>query len=150
LFVGDALTLYNPVEIWWGEGDAKIWVDNDNFPSMFGTGTEDYYGYAFGGINGKFYEHPFHAQVRVDQYDQNNNNHKYIRDTQGYNTQTRTRALDAIPFNEFLKLDMEVWHWQDVLVDYGVANYWYGFYETESNIIPVTKETIGKVRRDNY
>ena len=33
---------------WWGEGDEKIWVDGESFPSIFGTGTEDYFGGAWG------------------------------------------------------------------------------------------------------
>lgn len=41
VYVGDTLTIMNPVERWWGEGDEKIWVDGEDFPSIFGTGTED-------------------------------------------------------------------------------------------------------------
>jgi hypothetical protein len=47
----------NPVTIWWGEGDEKIWVDGEAFPSIFGTGTEDYYAYSWGGKHTSFYEH---------------------------------------------------------------------------------------------
>ena len=36
-----------PSKAWWGEGDEKIYVDGEKFPSHFGTGTEDYYGYAW-------------------------------------------------------------------------------------------------------
>ena len=32
---------------WWGEGDEKFFVDDEKFPSTFGTGTEDYFGYAW-------------------------------------------------------------------------------------------------------
>src|SRR5690606_2236416 len=47
IYVGDALCVMNPVNDWWGEGDEKIYVDGETFPSHFGTGTEDYYGYAW-------------------------------------------------------------------------------------------------------
>ena len=47
VYVGDCLTLFNTVYAWWGEGDEKIYVDGERFPSHFGTGTEDYYGYAW-------------------------------------------------------------------------------------------------------
>src|SRR5690606_37203941 len=47
VLVGDLLTITNPVPQWWGEGDEKIYVDGEAFPSHFGTGTEDYYGYAW-------------------------------------------------------------------------------------------------------
>ena len=32
---------------WWGEGDEKFYVDNEKFPSTYGTGSEDYIGYAW-------------------------------------------------------------------------------------------------------
>ena len=32
---------------WWGEGDEKFYVDGEKFPSTFGTGTEDWVGYAW-------------------------------------------------------------------------------------------------------
>ena len=43
VYCGDVLSLYNHCPDWYGEGDEKIWVDNDTFPSFMGTGTEDYY-----------------------------------------------------------------------------------------------------------
>lgn len=34
---------------WWGEGEFKAWLDGDGeFPSVCGTGTEDYFGGAWG------------------------------------------------------------------------------------------------------
>jgi hypothetical protein len=34
---------------WWGEGEVKIYLDNDNeYPTLVGTGTEDYTGSAWG------------------------------------------------------------------------------------------------------
>ena len=52
VLVGDSWTVLNPTDGWWGEGDEKIYVDAEydaaKFPSHFGTGTEDYYGWAGG------------------------------------------------------------------------------------------------------
>jgi hypothetical protein len=48
---GDNICVLNPLPWWWGEGDEKVYVDDDfdrNFPSHFDTGTEDYYGWAGG------------------------------------------------------------------------------------------------------
>ena len=137
VYVGDTLTVWNPEEIWWGEGDAKIWVDGEAFPSIFGTGTEDYYAYSYGGQNRRFYEHPFHAQVRVMDFDQNYTQEiPIVRVTQGYSTETRTRAIDAMPFGESLRVDMEIWHWQECEVNYNVATYWYGRPGTRCNVDP--------------
>ncbi|RLD36936.1 MAG: DUF2961 domain-containing protein, partial [Bacteroidetes bacterium] len=48
VYAGDAITVFNTVNIWWGEGDEKIFVDGEDFPSSIGTGPEDYYGSAWG------------------------------------------------------------------------------------------------------
>lgn len=62
--VGTVYESANPVLIWWGEGDQKIFIDGESFPSTFGTGTEDDYGYAYG--NNRPFTRPYHAQTRVD------------------------------------------------------------------------------------
>ena len=133
VYVGDALTIMNPVKKWWGEGDEKIWVDGEDFPSIFGTGTEDYYAYSWGGISTDFYEHPFHAQPHSYVYNKLNRNTGKERNTLGYSTETRTRALDVMPFGSSLQLDMEVWSWSDCDMGYGVGVYWYGDASTTSN-----------------
>ncbi|ABW66766.1 glycoside hydrolase family 172 protein [Desulfosudis oleivorans] len=121
-YMGDTLTVYNRANAWWGEGDSKIWVDDEAFPSFFGTGTEDYYGYAFCGDGGT-YEAPFHAQPRGEG----------DSDNIGYTTNTRTRSLDAIPFTSRLQVDMELWHWATTEMDYAVTCYWYAFDGATSN-----------------
>ncbi len=113
VYVGDTLAIRNGSSAWWGEGDEKIFVDGEAFPSFFGTGTEDFYGYSYG--DASFFEAPFHAQPR---YEGNN--------TAGCRTtNTRIRALDAIPFSESLKVDLEIWHWAATSVDYAATSYWY-------------------------
>jgi len=47
-----------------GEGDEKIYVDGETFPSHFGTGSEDYYGYAWGST--EVFTHAYHNQPRCD------------------------------------------------------------------------------------
>lgn len=137
VYVGDALTIFNPVEKWWGEGDEKIWVDNDTFPSLFGTGTEDYYAYSWGGRSTDFYEHPFHAQPRCHVYNKlNRKTNRGEKNTKGYSTEVRDRSLDVIPFETSLQLDMEVWSWTDCDMAYGVGVYWYGDATTTSNRKP--------------
>ncbi len=38
VYAGDQVTLFNNTYKWWGEGDEKIFVDGESFPSSFGTG----------------------------------------------------------------------------------------------------------------
>src|SRR5262245_18735577 len=105
VFVGDSLHVVNPVKGWWGEGDEKIYIDGETFPSHFGTGTEDYYGYACCSPD-KFY-HPYHNQPRCDG-----------PGNFGNTSVNRWHILDTIPFENHLRFDMEAWHWAEkVAVD---------------------------------
>lgn len=112
-YVGDCLTLYNTVNGWWGEGDEKIYVDGEAFPSHFGTGTEDYYGYAWCRPE-VFTGHPFIAMPAGD-------GNLGV----GYTVNSRCRMLDAIPFTRSLRFDMELWHWQEARMNYAPATMWY-------------------------
>lgn len=112
VFAGDTLSVLNRHTAWWGEGDEKIYVDGETFPSHFGTGTEDYYGYAW--CTPQFFESPFHAQPRAEG-----------PQNFGHTTNSRYRLLDGIPFTKSFKFDMEVWHWVATKIDYSVVTYWY-------------------------
>ena len=111
-FVGLLLDVYNPVAAWWGEGDEKIYVDGEKFPSTIGTGTEDYFGYAW--CDPHPYMHPFHAQTRCDG-----------PGNRGYTSNVRYQILDAVPFHQSLAFDIEVWHWAAVKVQYASIAFFY-------------------------
>ncbi|MDR1268304.1 MAG: DUF2961 domain-containing protein, partial [Planctomycetaceae bacterium] len=114
VFMGDVLSVLNRNPAWWGEGDEKIYVDGESFPSHFGTGTEDYYGYAW--CTPQFFESPFHFQPRAEG-----------PANYGNTTNGRVRLLDTVPFTKDFRFDMEVWHWAKTKIDYSVATFWYGF-----------------------
>lgn len=124
IYVGDAITLFNTVYAWWGEGDEKIYVDGEKFPSQIGTGTEDYYGYAWCRPE-KFINHPFIAQP-----DGSGNFNP------GYTVNMRVRALDAIPFSSDLKLDMEMWHWTRAHINFAPVAFFYMLSGGKSNVLP--------------
>jgi hypothetical protein len=132
VYMGDTLALFNPVRDWWGEGDEKIWVDGESFPSHFGTGSEDYYGYSYG--NPTVFQGPFSNQPRVDG-----------PGNMGHTTNTRTRILDAIPFEKSLQMDMEIWHWADCKVNYAAATYWYALPGATSNRGPSPEEAAAPI-----
>ena len=51
-YVGTFLALQTLERDWWGEGEVKFYLDGDEaFPTLCGTGTEDYFGgaWSFGG-----------------------------------------------------------------------------------------------------
>ncbi|MCA9263867.1 MAG: DUF2961 domain-containing protein [Planctomycetales bacterium] len=112
VYVGDTLTVFNGAAAWWGEGDETIYVDDETFPSHFGTGTEDYYGYAW--CRPEKFSSPFHAQPRGDG-----------NMSGGFSVNSRYRSLDAIPFRRSLRFDMELWHWADTLVNYAPTVFYY-------------------------
>ncbi|MBQ4280218.1 MAG: DUF2961 domain-containing protein, partial [Rikenellaceae bacterium] len=113
VYVGDAIALFNTNYGWWGEGDEKVFVDGESFPSHFGTGTEDYYGYAWCRPE-VFTDHPFIGQPQGQ------------GSFEPANTiNIRLRDLDAIPFNKHLKFDMELFHWKEALMDYAPVTFWY-------------------------
>jgi hypothetical protein len=60
-FVGVMLHVWNPKGGWWGEGDEKFFVDGEKFPSTIGTGSEDYFGYAWG--DPALFENAYHNQT---------------------------------------------------------------------------------------
>jgi hypothetical protein len=112
IYAGDVLTVFNTAYAWWGEGDEKIWVDNDTFPSHMGTGTEDYYGYAW--CRPETFSHPFIAQPTGKG-----------NFWPGYTVNMRHRALDIIPFNDSIRVDMEMWHWVSTRINYAPATFFY-------------------------
>ncbi|GAB3655816.1 hypothetical protein GCM10028791_27270 [Echinicola sediminis] len=118
--VGDVLTLFNNSYYWWGEGDEKIYVDGTAFPSHFGTGTEDYFGYAWCSVVD--FESPFHAQPSGDG-----------NRSPGMTVNSRWRMLDVTPFDESYRFDMELWHWDNhTTMDYAPTVFWYGTKEAYS------------------
>lgn len=113
LFAGVSFAIDNPVKDWWGEGDEKIYVDGETFPSHFGTGTEDYYGYAWCWPG--LFTHAYHSQSRCDG-----------PGNYGRTSVNRFHILDRIPFTKDFKFDMELWHWNEKCkVNMAVAAYWY-------------------------
>lgn len=114
VFVGASFGIDNPVRKWWGEGDEKIYVDGETFPGHFGTGTEDYFGYAW--CSPQLFTHAYHAQPRCDG-----------PDNYGRTSVNRLHILDRIPFARDFRFDMELWHWDNrCQVNLAVAAYWYG------------------------
>jgi hypothetical protein len=100
VYVGTASYVFNPVTRpisfgnWWGEGDEKIFVDDDAQPSIFGTGTEDYYNYSWAAAD--IFQTAYAGQPRNDG-----------PGTRGFITNHRWHVLDPIPFRERLRFYME-------------------------------------------
>jgi len=79
------LHVWNPRGGWWGEGDEKFFIDGEKFPSTIGTGSEDYFGYAW--CHPALFQRPFHAQSMT----QNNRGHQSV---------LRWHVADNVPFQK--------------------------------------------------
>lgn len=119
-FCGVMLHIANPVVQWWGEGDEKVYVDGETFPSWFGTGTEDYFGYAW--CDTALFTHAYHNQVRCDG-----------PGNLGHTCVSRFHIMDNIPFDSSLKFDLEIWHWADTRITQAITAYWYGAPGAQDN-----------------
>jgi hypothetical protein len=120
IFMGETLSVYNHMHKWYGEGDQKLWVDDNKFPVEFGTGTEDYYNTSWAPV--VLYQTPFANAPRADN-----------ADSFGYNTFTRTRNLDYVPFKKSFKFTLETLGWQNGTADIAATTYWYGFKGAKSS-----------------
>lgn len=75
-----------PGEYWWGEGDDKFFVDGEKMPSWYGTGTEDFFGYAWADVTP--FSRAFHSQSYVSGGIHN----------AGNRVLTRSLVTDSVPF----------------------------------------------------
>jgi hypothetical protein len=112
VFVGCAFSIANPVVSWWGEGDEKMFVDGERLPSTFGTGTEDYFGYAW--CDPAPFAHALHGQPRCDG-----------PGNKGFTALYRWQLADCVPWTKSFRFDLEVWHWRRCTISQSATAYWY-------------------------
>jgi hypothetical protein len=131
LYTGTKFEVSNSTKAWWGEGDEKIWVDGERSPSHFGTGTEDYFGYAW--ATPSVFARPYHGQSRAD-------------GPGGYGrfSMHRWHILDPIPFEQALRFDLEVWHWEpDATLALAAVAYFYAEPGVSTNALEPTAGSAG-------
>ena len=121
-FVGMMLHVWNPIygrapldvaapgHYWWGEGDEKFFVDGETFPSIYGTGTEDYFGYAW--CDPAPFVRPYHAQTMT----QGNAGHQSL---------VRHQIADDVPFQTAFDAYVEKYFPNDYPTRFAAVAYWY-------------------------
>lgn len=110
-FAGVMLHIWNPRGGWWGEGDEKFFVDGETFPSTIGTGSEDYFGYAW--CDPGLFQNAFHNQTRNDG---NNRGHVSVN---------RWHIADNIPFTRSFGGYIEKYYPNSRPTLYSAVAYWY-------------------------
>lgn len=155
-FVGMTLHVFKPAdnrdmkslpgEYWWGEGDEKFFIDGEKFPSHFGTGTEDYFGYAWAWPD--LFCKAYHTQSFNQGGIHNRGNRSF----------SRFHVSDGIPFQTSFEACLEKYY-DENFVRYGAVAYWYlaedgtdkyeavsleermGYYVEDADVLYLLKKT---------
>ncbi len=109
-FCGVMLHVWNPRGGWWGEGDEKFFVDGEKFPSTIGTGSEDYFGYAW--CHPGLFQKPFHCQTMT----QGNRGHQSV---------LRWHIVDNVPFQKSFEGCIEKYYPNSPGTLYACTTCWY-------------------------
>jgi len=110
-FCGVMLHVFNPKGGWWGEGDEKFFVDGEKFPSTFGTGSEDYFGYAWG--KPILFQQAYHNQTLCE------------GDNRGHVSVNRWHIPDNVPFATSFEACIEKYRRSGRPTSYACVAYWY-------------------------
>ncbi len=119
-FVGTYMAWQQNSSGWWGEGEIKFFIDGDDrFPTLCGTGTEDYFGGAWG--FGETYTAPFLGYPLGDVSGKPGGRHGLYR----------FHIMDPIRFDTDLKVTMQAIGWRSegrylpLQDDIASVAYWY-------------------------
>jgi hypothetical protein len=97
-FVGTVLAVRTRSPSWFGEGDEKVYIDGETKPSIWGTGTEDYFLSAWGL---KTTSTPYFGVPYFDQWGI----------VGGHTSAYRWHINDPIVFNTGIKFTLEHYGW---------------------------------------
>jgi hypothetical protein len=100
---------------WYGEGDDMIFVDGEPLPTLYGTGTEDYFNTAF--CPTQEYSAPYHGVILY----QGTEDWRW----RGKNSLYRYHIEDPIFFEKSIRVTIEHGHANKLTNDYASTAYWY-------------------------
>ncbi len=113
---------------WWGEGEIKFYMDGDGeFPTICGTGTEDYFGGAYNwDVNGEYvpYTNPYQGMFQVVRPDG-------LYKSQQRFSMYRWHIMDPIRFERDLRVTIQALGWRKdhrylpLQDDIASVAYWY-------------------------
>jgi hypothetical protein len=97
-YVGTVLAVRTRSPMWFGEGDEKVSIDEDKTPSIWGTGTEDYFLSAWGLVktNTPYYGVPYFDQWGI---------------VGGHTSAYRWHINDPIVFEKRIRVAFEHFGW---------------------------------------
>jgi hypothetical protein len=128
LYVGTYLHWGVKSNGWWGEGEIKFYIDGDTeFPSICGTGTEDYFCGAYNfDVGGRYTEFttPYAGLSKVGHTDETYRAQRYF-------DMYRWHVTDPIYFKEDLRVTIQALGWRSggrylpLQDDISSVAYWY-------------------------
>lgn len=123
-YVGCNLTVKHYQGSWWGEGNDMFFIDGEEYPSLNGTGTEDYFNHAWGMQRNAY---PFFGTI------------VHEGDTDGFQVSYRFHITDPVRFEKSLRVTIEHGHANHLSDDWSSTAYWYQTLPTskEITILPV-------------
>ena len=128
-YVGCNLSVKHFQGSWWGEGDDMIFIDGESFPSIVGTGTEDYFNHAWGMQSG--HHSLYHGSILHE------------TDTpETYQVAYRFHIEDPVHFSKHLKVTVEHGHANHLSDDWSSTAYWYQLLPTRPFGIQPVEERI--------
>jgi len=112
-YVGVNYYVNTPTPIWYGEGDDMFFIDDEETPSLNGTGTEDYFNSAW--CPNERYEHAYFGYARVpDDIGWLGRTHVY-----------RFHIEDPVFFEKSLRFSIEHGHNNYLTMQLASVAYWY-------------------------
>lgn len=114
-YVGTYLGISTLERYWWGEGELKIYLDGDDeYPTICGTGTEDYFGgsWSFASVKEgitieQTYNTPFMGYPYFSRNDQKVFNPYHMNDTPSERGFYRWHIMDPILFDEDIRVTIQ-------------------------------------------
>ena len=135
LYVGTYLHWGVKSNGWWGEGEIKFFIDGDReFPSICGTGTEDYFCGAYNfDVNGKYTEFstPYAGLSKVSHTDETYHAQRFF-------DMYRWHITDPIYFKKDLRVTIQALGWRKdkrylpLRDDISSVAYWYSDHLDDS------------------
>jgi D-arabinan exo alpha-(1,3)/(1,5)-arabinofuranosidase (non-reducing end) len=111
-YIGVNLTMQGKRGLWFLEGDEKIYVDGEAVPSIYGTGTEDYFTAAWYFQKGPF-SLPYHGCLVKDGPRDRIAAYRY-------------QITDCIPFKKSIRIRLEHGGWNNYPdAEYSFTTFWY-------------------------
>lgn len=134
-YIGCNLSVTNLCGGWWGEGDEMIWVDGFQWPpALHGTGSEDYFGQAWG-------MQP-NAHLRCG-------SSIHEGETQGYQTCYVHHLENPVRFQKEIRVTIEGGHANSLRNEMSSTAYWYAREPAPACAVPPVQQRLPVLRRSD-